>query len=170
MNKSASLERIRNRRLVYLLGFILGFLFLFFGAWYCLEMSINDAYAQWGAADLVIQYMEEHGGKWPSNWDVLRQSYETKGGRVSGWSFGDFKSRMFIDFSVNSNDLEKQSVKSNKVPFDVIHARSPLSSMMGEGPNAQLYHYFRHKAGMVDSPRPVDNNGPVTVPIPRSPQ
>jgi hypothetical protein len=109
--------------------------------------GIDDAYAQWGAADMVIDYMRGNDGKWPPNWEALRPHFEKNNGRVSGWSFGDFQTHVFIDFDANPERLRTLALKSdpNTVPFDVIHATSIWGSQMGDGPNAMLARYFRDK-------------------------
>jgi hypothetical protein len=32
----------------------------------------DDAYALWGAGDMVVKYMEDHGGRWPKGWGDLK--------------------------------------------------------------------------------------------------
>ena len=56
--------------------------------------GIDDAYAQWGAADMVIDYLESHGGEWPTNWEALVPAFNAGGGRVGGWSFAQFRRRV----------------------------------------------------------------------------
>ena len=46
---------------------------------------IDDAYAQWGAADMVIDYMRDHGGAWPPNWDALEPYFPATTG---AWPVG----------------------------------------------------------------------------------
>lgn len=113
-----------------------------------IDSAIDDAYAQWGAVDHVIEYMETHDGQWPKGWEDLRPLYETKGGRCGGWTFEDYKSRLVIDFDADADQLRKLAVKSEAVPFDVIGARWSFAATMGDGPNSMLYWYFREKAGL----------------------
>lgn len=53
-------------------------------------MVVDDAYAQWGAETLVIEYMESHDGQWPRSWDDLRPLYSDTKARVGSWSFEKF--------------------------------------------------------------------------------
>ena len=110
--------------------------------------GIDDAYAQWGAIDMTIDYMETHDGKWPPDWEALRPNFEAGGGRVGGWSFEHFQRRVAVDFHADADELRRKSIESATVPFQVIYARWTFGSAMGDGPNAMLYRYFRTKAGM----------------------
>lgn len=116
--------------------------------------GIDDAYAQWGAVDMVIRYMEAHDGKWPPNWEALRPDIESGGGRIGRVSLARFQELVVIDFGVNAEQLRDQAVRSEKVPFDVIRARSMFGAQFGEGPNATLHRHFRRKSGIVEAPHP----------------
>ena len=119
-----------------------------------IDDAIDDAYAEWGAVDMVIRYMETHEGRWPPNWDALRADIESGGSRLGGSSFADYQKRIVIDFGVDADELRKQSVNSEKVPFNVIRARSIFAATFGDGPNASLHRYFREKAGIIEAPHP----------------
>ncbi len=120
-----------------------------------LSFDFNDGYAQWGAADMVIEYMETHDGHWPPNWEALRENFESGRGYLGhvGGTFEQFQKRIFIDFQADPEELRKQSLASDNAKFDVIHAGWG-SVQFGEGPNAVLRSYFRRKAGIIDAPRP----------------
>jgi hypothetical protein len=48
-----------------------------------INWGIDDAYAKWGAADLVIDYMRTtHDGRWPRDWEAIGPLYGGKGGRL----------------------------------------------------------------------------------------
>ncbi|WP_397571469.1 hypothetical protein [Schlesneria sp. T3-172] len=102
----------------------------------------DDAYAKWGAVDMVIRYMREHEGEWPRSWDDLRELYDAGGGRVSGSTFEEYQSRIFIDFTADPKQLKELSLQPGPVKFNVIDARW-TSSSFGDGPNDQLQNYFR---------------------------
>jgi hypothetical protein len=116
-----------------------------------LSEGINDAYAQWGAADMVVNYMRNHDGDWPTNWESLESYFASGNGRVGGWTFDKFKSRVRIDFSANSNDLRNASLSSEQVPFDVIGPTSFWSSQIGGGPNEIVHLYFRDRGRYGDA-------------------
>ena len=105
--------------------------------------GIDDAYAQWGAADMVIDYMREHDGKWPPDWESLRPYFDRNNGRVAGWSYDRFQSHVFIDFTANAEHLRKLSEQSDTIPFDVIHATSIWGARFAGGPNEMLHLYFK---------------------------
>ena len=119
-----------------------------------LYLGMDDAYAQWGAADMVIDYMETHDGQWPPNWKAIEPAFNAGGGRVGGWSFAEYKSRVYIDFHADPASLRSLALRSDSVPFDVIHARWTWGVKFGRGPNAALYEYFRLKAGIVEAHPP----------------
>lgn len=119
-----------------------------------LSYGIDDAYAQWGASDMVIDYLEDHDGQWPPSWEALRPYFDAGGSRVGGWSYAKYQQRVYIDFSADADALRKQAIASDNVPFDVIHANWSFGCMMGDGPNADLHYYFRRKAGIFEAPEP----------------
>ena len=104
---------------------------------------VDDAYAQWGAAEMVIAYMRDHHGEWPTDWNSLRQYFEDVNGRVPGWSFEKLQTRVSIDFSAEPNLLRQHAAESETVPFEVIRAASVWGSQFEDGPNDILYRYFR---------------------------
>jgi hypothetical protein len=132
------------RKIVVILLILLAGGIVWFG--WNLYFGIDDAYAQWGAADMVIHYMRDNDGKWPPDWEALRGYFDKGGGRVGGWSFAQYKSRVFIDFGADPRELRKQSLACDRVPFRVIAARWTVGVVWGDGPNAMLYDYFRREA------------------------
>lgn len=122
-----------------------------------LYYGIDDAYAQWGMADRLIEFMEANDGRWPAGWEDLRSGYASRGGRVSGWSFSDFQRRVHIDFTADADQLRRLSAASENIPFDVVHARWTVGVMFDDGPNGILHRYFRHKAGLPNPPAVIEN-------------
>ena len=104
--------------------------------------GIDDAYAEMSAASMVILYMKEHQQEWPPDWESL-QPYYSKNEYVAGWSFGEFKSRIRIDFQANSKNLSDQCKNSDVPPFNVIGAKNLLGSTLEGGPNEAIYDYFK---------------------------
>jgi hypothetical protein len=110
--------------------------------------GIDNAYAQWGAADMVIDFMEKHHGRWPRSWEDLRGAFEAGGGRVGGWSFEKYRSRIWIDWDVEPRSLEAAAVQEKRPSFDVIHPADGINVHIGDmEANQLLYRYFRQKAG-----------------------
>lgn len=105
--------------------------------------GIDDAYAQWGAADMCIDYMEDHAGRWPPDWEAIRPYFDAGGSRIGGWTFDQYRNRVVIDFAVDADDLRRQSLAADRPTFNVIRARWTFGIRFDDGPNASLYRYFR---------------------------
>jgi hypothetical protein len=106
---------------------------------------IDDAYALWGAGDMVVHYMEDHDGQWPKGWGDLKPYFDSGGGRVGG-SFGQYQQRVTIQWDVDPARLE-EAAKTNPSPtFRVISASGPFpGSIGGHEPNEILYRYLRQR-------------------------
>ena len=107
---------------------------------------LDDAYAQWGAADMLIDYMGDHNGDWPKQWADLRPYFGAAGGRVAGWDFERYTDHVWIDFSVKSDDLRALSATSDSAPFDVVGSTSIFGPCFGDGPNGMLHRHFNPNA------------------------
>ena len=108
-----------------------------------IHYGLDDAYAQCGAADMVVDYMRDHDGKWPPDWDSLKPYFDCNNGRVGGWSFERFQSHVYMDFSADAERLRQLSQESETASFDVIHATSVWGAQMDDGPIAILHWHFR---------------------------
>ena len=62
---------------------------------------VDDAYALWGAGEMVVNHMEDHEGRWPRGWDDLRPYFDAGGGRVGGWSFDEYQRHVTIRWDVD---------------------------------------------------------------------
>ena len=105
--------------------------------------GIDDGYAQRGAAEMVMDYMDDNAGEWPPNWEALRPQFDNGDSRVGGWSFEKYKSRIWIDFDADPVELRRQSLESNKPTFSVIGATHYTGVYVGDDPNTMLWNYFR---------------------------
>ncbi|HEY0984192.1 hypothetical protein [Schlesneria sp.] len=103
---------------------------------------MDDEFAQWGAADMVTLYMDNHNGEWPRSWDDLREFYDDGRSRIGGWSFEKYQSRVFIDFAVTAKELQELSFRPGPVGFNVIHARLTYTVY---NPNETIRQYFQEK-------------------------
>jgi hypothetical protein len=107
---------------------------------------VDDAYAVWGAADMVVNYMEDHDGRWPKGWGDIKPYFDAGGGRVGGWSFEEYQRRVAIRWDVDPAVLEAASKASPGPTFQVISARQGAADAMGgREPNEIIYRYFRGK-------------------------
>lgn len=111
---------------------------------------IDDAYAQWGAGDMVVHFMEDHDGRWPRGWEELRPYFDAGGGGVGGWSFEKYQRRVRIDWRAGVEGLAAQSRSSPRATFREIWAASGLSSAM-QDPNEIVHSYLQSRP---DPPEP----------------
>jgi hypothetical protein len=109
---------------------------------------VDDAYALWGAGEMVVAYMQEHGERWPGEWEDLKPYFDAGGGRVGGWSFDQYKQRVAIRWDVDPESL-RAIARSNPTPtFRVITASHWLAGTLGgHEPNEILYRYLRGETG-----------------------
>ena len=124
---------------------------------------LDDAYAQWGAADMVINYMEDHDGEWPQDWSDLRPYFDAGGSRVSGWSYDKFQQHVWIDFSADPIELRRLSQSVTAPPFNVIDSTSIFGPQFDDGPNRMLLRHFNPDArnpptDAIVAPRPMPSS------------
>ncbi len=107
---------------------------------------VDDAYALWGAGDMVVNYMRDHGDRWPKGWDDLKPYFDAGGGRVGGWSFAKYQEHVSIRWDVDPIALETASRGNPRPTFAVITATAwPSSTSAVRDPNGILYRYFRER-------------------------
>jgi hypothetical protein len=109
---------------------------------------IQDCYAQWRMADMLIDYMERSGGAWPRNWEDLREPYETCSGRSGRhWSFDELQKRIGVRFDANLAQLAKASNSGDKPPFQVVYLRNGEQHYWsGHEPNSMILQYLVERA------------------------
>jgi hypothetical protein len=105
-------------------------------------VTIPNALAQQGAAELVMIYMKLHDGAWPKSWDDLEPihaKYNTH------WN-SDFKrlqELVEIDWTADPVVLTKAKDGVNEPPFRVIWRRDGRKSHFDRGePNQMILDYF----------------------------
>lgn len=107
---------------------------------------LNDAYALWGAGEMVVNYMDHHEGRWPKGWNDLKPYFDAGGGRVGGWSFEEYQRRVAIRWDIDPAVLEAASKANPRPTFRVIWATQGSADAIGDrDPNEILYHYFRRR-------------------------
>ncbi|QDT39366.1 hypothetical protein [Stratiformator vulcanicus] len=135
------------RRVVRYIALTLGCSIVLLGFSVAMTFSrLDDSYAQWGAAEMVIYYMEDHDGKWPDGWADLQPYFDAGGSRVSGWSYDTFQQHVWIDFSADPAELHKLSQGATSPPFNVIDSTSVFAPQFEDGPNGILMRYFNPDA------------------------
>lgn len=143
LSPNYAIQQMKRALLRISIAVVILILFTLLHAGFTIYDGIDDAYAQWGAADMVIDYMREHDGRWPPDWEALSPYFDKSNGRTGGWTFAQFQSRIFIDFSADAERLRRLSRESDSAPFNVIHATSFWDTRFGDGPNAMLHSYFK---------------------------
>jgi hypothetical protein len=155
-----ALHERRSRRTLYWVLLIITLLTLLLGGVYivvAVNYGVDDGYALWGAAEMVIDYMEIHDGDWPRNWEDLRPQFNASNGNVPGWTFEEYQSRIAIDFNADPDELYRKSLESPHPTFRVIWPKWELLVRVGGDPNQRLYNYFRRKGKRDESEE--GNNG-----------
>ena len=123
-------------------------------------IGVEDALAELDSVQMLIAYMEEHEGGWPADWEALRPQFESCAYRVGSgkrnpsaysqeygfkrWSFEKLKSRIWIEFDVESDELRQISKTTSCPSFNVISARF-RGWQLEDDPNDVLWSYFRSK-------------------------
>lgn len=132
------------RRILRYLAMAAGFAFVLVVAYIAMAVSrFDDAYAQWGAADMVIDHMADHQGQWPRDWSDLKPYFEAGGGRVGGWSFEKFQEHVWIDFAADPKELHRLSQGVDQPSFNVIDSTSFFGPQFEDGPNGMLLRHFK---------------------------
>jgi hypothetical protein len=72
--------------------------------WY--SISARDAGLQ--AKDILFQFLQVTGGRWPKNWEELRSSYEVVAARGEDFcSFDELRDRVWFNWFLTPDDLRK---------------------------------------------------------------
>ena len=101
---------------------------------------IDDAYATWGAGEMVVHYMRDHGDRWPSGWADLKPYFDAGGGR----SFAQYQQRITIRCDVDPAALRAEAMANPRPTFRVIQASHFFSgSFGGRETNEILHRYLR---------------------------
>lgn len=122
--------------------------FLLFQVYELLYVTIPDCYAQEWVAGMVITHMKTHEGRWPRDWDDLREPYEIAT-RRSGrpWSFDELRSRVDVDFAADPSILAKAPLRTDEPPFHVIQLRNGKQHHWETTePNSMIWRYLSDPA------------------------
>lgn len=145
--------------IVSLGGLLVGFVVLFAVN---ASSGINDGYAHWGAHNMLVEFMREHGGRWPRSWDDLEPQFRESNGKVGGWSYERYQSRVWIDFEADPGALRAASEAAGAgaaAPFNVVRSRrfwqAPWVWHWGGGADQMLHDFF-----VPPPPRPTPPNMP----------
>jgi hypothetical protein len=97
---------------------------------------------------MLIDYMERNGGKWPRNWEDLREPYEICAGRSGPtWSFDELQERVGIRFDANPAELAQASGVGDQPPFHVVYLNNGKQHWWaGQEPNSMILRYLVKRA------------------------
>lgn len=139
--------RFKVRRMMVLVAVVAVLLVLLPLIWRLVSFDwLDDAYALWGAGEMVVSYMKDHDDRWPRGWDDLKPYFDASQGRV-GWSFETYQQHVAIQWDVNVAALERTAKSNPRPTFRVITAIAPLAGTFeGHEPNEILFHYLRQKS------------------------
>lgn len=135
-------------RKLFALVAIMAFLLLGCQFMYQLVNTPSDAYAAWGAGDLVIEFMEAKDGGWPSSWSELEEFLEsTENKNTMGGAVSDLQKRIVIDFKFDIERASSEIQRDDDVArFRPIRLRSGSNAYFeGSGPNQRVFEYLKDK-------------------------
>jgi hypothetical protein len=114
--------------------------------WY--QRGIDNAYAQWGAGDMLVAYMRDHDDSWPRGWNDL-EPYFARQHRIAGWTFQEFQEHIEIDWAADPKALARSVPGPDGRPtFHVVRARAGADVTWSQGePNTIIYEYLRRRYG-----------------------
>jgi hypothetical protein len=150
MNWKSRWRRITH---VVLILLAVGGCWLGYRLYYLLATVIPDAYCVWNVAGLVIDYMEDHEGHWPRNWDDLRETYDKS--KNHAWSFVELKERVSVDWTADPAELSKVVPTEGELPFRVIWANSGSNEYWSlREPNRLVLDYLKENPPASDQIHP----------------
>lgn len=106
---------------------------------------IPEAYAAWDTGTLVVEYMDSHGGEWPTSWDDLLSMISTNPVLFRGASHGDsnyaysLRTKVAIDWSFDPKrkDESRPVTRPDGSGFPIV--------WQGKEPNQMILTYIRDK-------------------------
>lgn len=108
-----------------------------------ISQKTRNAYAVWWVGDMVVEHMESNQGKWPTNWEELRDDYQTCAKRSGQpWRFDDLKRRVTIDWEVDPQILISHQ-DSGQPEFRVIYLTDGSDThWQNKEPNQMVLDYL----------------------------
>ena len=122
---------------------------------YEVRVVVRDSYAQWWAADMVIEYMMENHGRWPRNWEELRDPHEAIAKQAGKpWTLAEIRDRVEIRFDADPQALRSAALVDYQPPFEVVYLRSgEHHNWKGKEPNRMIWDYL-HDSSATQADRP----------------
>ncbi len=105
-----------------------------------------DAYKNWAMGDLIIAFMEENDGAWPSDWDELKPTCDKLGGQmIGGETFESLRRAVAIDFDFDPESVADSIDDSDTEPdFRVIWLKNGSTAHYeGDEPNQRVFDFIK---------------------------
>ena len=117
------------------------------------NQTIRDSYAVWWVADMVIEHLHANNDAWPTSWDDLRDDYQTCVNRSGQpWQFAELRTRVAVDFAVDSQQLNDRIRQQEQPDFRVIWLQDGSDvHWQSREPNTMIFDYFKGNV----APQPV---------------
>jgi len=112
---------------------------------YSVNQNIRNSYAVWWVADMVIEHLRANDNQWPDSWEDLRDDYRTCVDRSGqAWQFEELRSRVSVDFNVDSHALNAAVQQATEAEFRVIWLSDGSTvHWQSHEPNSMVFNYFK---------------------------
>jgi len=127
-----------------------------------LNYSLPGMYAIWHVADMITLHLDMNDGRWPANWENLREAYEVVAGRSGpNFTFDQLRELVDVDFTAVPAELAQASRIGDEPPFRVIRRHDGSGGhWSGREPNTMVWEYLREKAARPESYEPPSRPDP----------
>ena len=126
------------------------------------DRAVQNAYAVWNVADLIVDHMRAHDGRWPRDWSDLaaacRQRYPSSD---VDRMIAEYRERVVVDFSADPQALRAAPFdpRTQDRPFSVVWHRRPPQTYYSE-PNVIIWSFLNDEL-----PRAMAERGRTTAPV-----
>ena len=118
----------------------------------------DNAYAMWGAGDLVVEHLKRTTNAWPKSWTDLEHTYrllEREHAHSVHSTLEEMRSRIQIDWTADVSDLVRTPFTNSVRPFAVIRLlNGKRTHYRGTEPNAAVWEYLQTVSNSVPVMRP----------------
>jgi hypothetical protein len=107
--------------------------------------GVENAYAVWNVADMIVIHLETHSGRWPSGWDELQVAARVWS-RHDDTDIGFWRDRVDVDFNADPKQLAAAPFDPQREerPFNVVRSRRAPRAYYTE-PNVRIWSYLTGK-------------------------
>lgn len=110
-----------------------------------IDNTIRNSYAQWWAADMVMEHLDANEQQWPRSWSDLRDDYDVCTKRSgTPWTFEELSTRVTVDWSIETASLRSLPSSNDRHPFCVIWPTGGSSAHWeSREPNTMIAEYLK---------------------------